>query len=212
MREEHMMNELTAALTWLPVFLVLGAVIHVVDHHLGSRIYRWWYNMTHRDPLPKEIIRGFVFEQPARVRFQVAIILAALQSGLAAFGGANPIIELLTVIVEVPVAMVGFYCGPFLDQIWTRKDTVFDTVDKLEKGELSVGEEMRKASAEAVETIKEAFIGEEEESKVPAHETAPPKEEVIDSEEKEDSPTHLNEEEDDVDPRELIRKYTSRDA
>jgi hypothetical protein len=201
------MSELTAALTWLPVFLVLGAVLHVIDHHLGSLLYRWWYNMTHRDPLPADVKRGFVYQQSAQARFQAAVLLAALQSLLAAFGGANPIIELLTIIVETPVAMVGFYCGPFLDKIWTRKDTVFSTVDKLESGELSMTDEVRKISAEAVETIREAITGDDEEP-LPSKESSSA--ETLVEAEKNTSESIPEEEE--IDPRDLMKKYTNRDG
>ena len=42
---------------------------------------------------------------------------------------------MLTLALEVPVLMGGFYLGPGLRSLWRRKDPLLDVVDQIESGE-----------------------------------------------------------------------------
>ena len=128
-------------LGWMGACVILGAVWYLLDRRLGARLYRLGYAWTHEHPLPPGEERGFLFQQKARVRFAWAVVFSALQSGLIVTQGhVNPLIEMLTFFFEVPALMGGFFLGPFLDRLWTRKDRVLDKIDELESGDTSIKE------------------------------------------------------------------------
>lgn len=153
-----MLNESVEVLSWLLVLLFAGAVIYSVDRRVGVKLFRVWYRLTHRDPLPDGVETGFVYGQKAQARFTVAFAMACVQTGvLLTTRDLNPFIELVTFFAEIPVVMAGFYLGPYLDLAWARKDNFLATVDKVEQGEISISKEIVNASKGAVVKAKEAL-------------------------------------------------------
>lgn len=144
--------------SWVFVFVVVGAFWYVVDKRLGVLVYRWWYAMTHKDPLPDGPPQGFIFNQQAKARFSAALTLCVVQSSLAIFAAhVDPSREIISLFLEVPLLMLGFYFGPWLDRLWQSKDEILDTVDKLESGEISIKGEIEEASEKAMGTLKKAL-------------------------------------------------------
>lgn len=157
---------------WAIIFIAIGALWYVIDRRIGVRLYRWWHDLTHEKPLPPEMHCGFVYNQRARVRLTTATIVAIVQSLLAIVGGAaNPFVELFTLVLEVPLLMVGFYFGPFLYRLWEKKDHILDTVDRLESGELDIKGEIREASQKAAHLVRDALTPDTIESEATALET-----------------------------------------
>lgn len=181
-------------LSWCLVFILAGAVLYVFDRSIGRRIYRWWYDMTHEHPLDAEHDCGFLYHRKANTRFSVAVILTLVQGAIAIAHHESTLPnEVLSMIVEVPSLMVGFYLGPWLDRFWGRRDKVFATVDQFEQGERVLSSEIHDLSVRAVSTVVESLhVGSSAE---PEPKQAP----VV----KEAAP----EPEPEVDPRALMNKY-----
>ena len=144
--------------TWMLAFIVIGAGWYVIDRSVGTGFYRWWYGMTHRDPLPADVERGFIYNQPAKIRFPAAILIAVIQSIVSVQDGQSDFsIELLSIFLEVPVIMLGFFIGPKVYNWWVSRDHLLQKVDKIEKGEIDLGRKLKEASDRASEMVHGAI-------------------------------------------------------
>ena len=185
-------------LSSLAVGVIGGALLYVIDARMGVRAYRWWYDLTHRDPLPADVERGFILNRKANARFSVAIVVALVQTWIALeMGWLDPFLAMLTVLLEVPVLMGGFYLGPGLRNLWRRKDPLLAVVDQLESGETSIGAEMKRVTGRVTEGLRR-----EERPPPPAVEAAPAPPPVA------DAPPPAPEPE--PDPVEAMRRFTKR--
>jgi hypothetical protein len=135
--------------------VIEGAVLYVVDCRVGVRAYRWWFDLTHREPMADGIERGFILNRTANARFTMATVVALVQNGMALMVGmVDAFPAMLTIAVEVPVLMGGFYLGPFLRRLWHRKDPLLDVVDQLESGQTTLGLEMKRATERMAEALR----------------------------------------------------------
>lgn len=175
---------------WIVMFVILGAFWYVVDRRYGQRAYRAWYRLTHEKPLPEGVQRGFVFNRRTRHKALMATLLSTTQSVIAVASIAQPnlLVELILWIVEVPATLLGFAIGPWVYKIWARRGEVFDAIDDLESGEKSLMDLAR---------------GKKE--KEPTSEPAPEPSEPPPA-----APEKKGDGDDDIDPREMIRRYTKR--
>jgi len=167
------------------MFTILGAFWYVLDRRYGVGVYRKWYRLTHENPLPDNVSRGFVYNRKTRHKALMATILSTIQSviAVASIEQPNLLVELILWIVEVPMTLLGFAIGPWVYRLWKRRDEMFDAIDDLESGDKGVGEMFKKKNS----------------SKTSAEDLNPAKEE-------ETKPR----DDDDIDPREMIRRYTKR--
>lgn len=189
-------------LSWLFVALFMGAACYFLDRHLGVPLYRWVYNMTHQHPLAAGEDRGFIYNRRAGVRFAAAVAISAVQSFLAASGRLdNPALQLLSFFLEVPVVMIGFYCGPWLDRFWRDKERIFEHVDRIESGQTTLSDELRGVSHRAAGAVREA-LGLEGNEAQGAVSPAPPQPEQA-QETRPDRPP--------AEPRELMNRYLKRE-
>jgi hypothetical protein len=146
---------LSRLLSGLAVGVIEGALLYVIDARVGMRAYRWWYDLTHRDPLPPDVERGFILNRKANARFSVATVVALVQNWIALeMGWLDPFLAMLTVAIEVPVLMGGFYLGPGLRNLWRRKDPLLAVVDQIESGETSIGAEMKRVTGKVTDAIR----------------------------------------------------------
>jgi hypothetical protein len=183
-------------LSGLVVGVLEGAVLYILDSRVGVRAYRWWYGLTHRDPLPPGVRRGFVYDRKANARFTAATIVSLLQNGLAyELGFVDPLKAMLAVLVEVPVIMGGFYLGPFVERLWRKKDPLLAVVDKLESGETSVRAEVKRMTESVAGSVRESLAA-------PAEEVPPPTAPRVEPAPPPPPP--------EPDPAEALRSYTKR--
>ena len=177
--------------------LLEGAGVYLVDRKVGVRAYRWWYDLTHKHPLPPDEHRGFVFNRQANARFTTATLVSVVQNGLAfELGMAHPFSAMMTILVEVPVLMGGFYLGPFVQRMWQKKDPLLEVVDKLESGETTVAAEMRRATGHVAGTLRETLAMPEPKAPEPP---------VVKAAEPPPPPPPAE-----PDPAEALRSYTKR--
>ncbi len=85
------------------LFALLGMALYGLDRNYGASIYRWWYDMTHRDPLPAHQRRSFVIGRSQKERLFAAaqlsllIALISLASGSLWRDPAGVLVQLLCV-------------------------------------------------------------------------------------------------------------------
>lgn len=187
-------------LSWFLVFLLCGGMLYIVDRSTGVRVRRWFYDMTHEHPRSDGQEFGFIYNRPARNRFTCAVFLSVLQSVCAVTEGVSSLTnEILSVFAEVPCLMLGFYFGPLLYRVWSRREKVFDTVDQIERGDISLKEEFQEVSQKALHQVKEALTPVSKESLSTDNEMPKAKEKQPSQET--DSP---------VDPKEFLGKYIQK--
>lgn len=122
----------------------LGVILFVLDGIFGVSWYRKYYDLTSRVPLAADVVRGFVVGQNADGKFTIAVLLVLAQGGYLFWTRLmNPLTLIFTALVEVPCMVAGFYAGPLVARLWERRKPILDVVDKLESGELKVGEELK---------------------------------------------------------------------
>ena len=197
---------------WIALFIVLGGFFYFLDRWFGVSIYRWFYGMTHKEPLPAEEVKGFIHNRKAKIRFANACVLAFFLSLVNYYYNekANPLYEILSWILEAPLVFIGFCLGPVLYRIWDKKDNLFKAVDKLENGEIDVSGKLKDVAESvtkdifnvASNTVNQAIdsIKKQDES---SNKLATPKQ---DEENKEDE----GKEEEEIDPKELMNKYLNK--
>lgn len=186
------MANLTSYLVfWIVIFLILGAFWYALDRRYGVKFYRSWYRLTHEKPLPEGIQRGFIFNRKTRHKALMATLLSTAQTVVAVMSIEQPnlLVELILWIVEVPVTMLGFALGPWVYKLWSRRDEMFDAIDEIEAGKRSVLDLSKPKSKRAD----------------PRKATTPTSPGDPDGTAK-----RTPDDEDENDPRDMIRRYTKR--
>jgi hypothetical protein len=149
--------------------VLLGIATYSLDRRFGVRSYRWWYDMTHEQPLAEPMQHGFVFNKPTRVKAFVALVLSSIVSVISVYTAAsNPLAELVLWVVTIPAMMIGFVIGPHFYKLWQKRDKVFDTVDKWERGEIDLSDELKAKSAEITDSVRATVSGPKPKTAQPA--------------------------------------------
>ncbi len=118
---------------WLFYYFMFGMALHVVDRYLGVPFYRWWYNRSRETPMPSDVSMGFMYERSFSRRHNWALVISALQSTYTFFmGGAiNPFFEIIVLVLEAEVLLVGFWIGKYLFMILKRQKEIAEAVDRV---------------------------------------------------------------------------------
>ena len=201
-----MSNYTSYIIFWMVMFVILGAFWYVLDRRHGVKWYRFWFRMTHKDPLPDDVVVGFIYNRRSRHKVVMATILSTLQTFIALFSvdTLNLLVELILWIVEIPMTMVGFAIGPLVFKIWRRKDEMLDAVDDLEQKYLGGDEERKPEPKVESKPEPEPPVEEKKEEVKPEPVEEKPKEEP--------APEKKDDDDDDEppDPRAMFEKYTKR--
>jgi len=172
---------------WIIVFFLLGILVYYLDLEYGTDIYRKWYNISHKDKLPDNVIRGFVVKRKFFPRLMVVLFFVALETGLMIlYGKLHPLEYLGLGVAEIFGMMLGFLLAPWFLKIFPgRVRNAIEYIDKIESGEVDVKKDIVKGVTKAgveikniADELKEAPKMEPQQSKPePEPPKAPPKEE-----------------------------------
>lgn len=141
---------------WTIFFFMFGTIWYNLDRRFGVNIYRWWYNLTHKNALPEDKDVGFIYNRSIKARVTFAFVVSTLQSILAWKIQVDPLAEVFMWIAEVPIMLVGFYCGPVTYSLWQKKEAFYETIDDIENGRRDLKEEARDAMHNAASAVREA--------------------------------------------------------
>jgi hypothetical protein len=145
------------------LFFVLGLALYWADAAVGVGLYRGWYGMTHRDPLPEGVRRGFLLGRPARVRLAWALGLAAVLALLTIRYGSffqdstRVVLNLLALLVGLGAGLLA--APTVLARLPGVVDRAADYVDAVDAGERRPGEDLRRAGGRAAEALRDAATG-----------------------------------------------------
>lgn len=153
------------------VFVAVGVVMYFVDRHWGTSFYRWGWNLWHKLPLSPELERGFIVGCTTRERVMPAIVLTVISCLVLHRLGEHDAVTLLLkgAILMFPGILIGFLLtGLAMREGKTRTmvDKVFETMDRVEKGEVGLGDVAESALGQAgalgqrvVEATKQKVAG-----------------------------------------------------
>jgi hypothetical protein len=105
-----------------------------------------------------DVTQGYVHGRSTKVRAFWAVIIATVIAVFAYFGGEfQPLQEIGFWAAGILAAFLGLLVGPFINGIWQRRDKAFDTMDKWERGEISIADELKQKSSEIGEKVRETL-------------------------------------------------------
>ncbi len=138
-------------------YLFWGAVWYVMDRTYGVKIYRRYYDFTHKDPLPEGETKGFIYQRSTRAKSLAAVVCSTILSILAVLSMEfNLLVELTLWIVEIPIIMAGFYLGHFFGfKLWSNRNKGFEMIDRLERGEVDLGDQLAEGARRIAGEIQE---------------------------------------------------------
>ncbi len=203
-------------------YLFWGAAWYVMDRTFGVKLYRRYYDFTHKDPLPEEEVRGFIFNRSTRDKSFAAVICSTILSVLAILSMEfNLLVEITLWIVEIPVIMAGFYLGHFFGfKLWSNRNKGFEMIDRLEKGDVHLGEQIAESARRIVGDIQEEVSEQASRMEEKAGEFFSGAEEKSGMEEdsgemEKESPSPPEEESakkkpEELDPYELVNRFTDK--
>lgn len=140
--------------TAMLVVIVEGMLAYVLDRHIGTKVVYWWNGATSEAPPSAGEIKGLIYRRKAHMRLTMAITLTLIQNGLLFFTGIiHPLISIISIPFELVALMAGFYAGPWLDRLWSRKQPILDVIDKLESGETTVSKELKHVAGSVRESL-----------------------------------------------------------
>ena len=202
---------------WMIIFILLGAFWYVADRRFGVKWYRIWHGLTREKPLPENVDVGFVYNRRSRHKLIMATFLSSVQTAVALISveSLNLLVELVLWIVEVPMTMIGFAIGPWAFKLWRNKNEMLDTLDDLEKSASAFLKDEHADSEAETGSEGEGSEGGDEGSKPaptePMEQIEQPSPPESGSDAKPDSKSEGNDDDEPEDPRDMIRRYTSRD-
>lgn len=191
-------------------FFLTGVGLYVADKKLTVALRRLVHDWTspEGEPFPAEKSKGLIYGQKAQQRFLVAGAISIVQTILSVRGLAyNPLYELMTLLIEAPIMVLGTYLGDRVSRLFDRAQPVFDAIDRIDAGESSAGEEAKELLRDITGRSEEkAPKSEEKKSKSePSPAAAPP--EAASEPPPAASPAPPPDEPAE-DPRQLMKKYT----
>lgn len=127
-------------------FFLTGVGLYAADKKITVAIRRFLHGWTRpeSEPFPESKERGLVYRQPARRRFIVAGAISLLQTILSVQSlSYNPLLELMTLLIEAPIMVLGTYLGDRVARLFGQAQPVFDAIDRIDAGESSARREAR---------------------------------------------------------------------
>lgn len=154
---------MTSALVFFGTFLVIGVLAYYCDAVKGVDWYRAWYRLTHKEPLPPEMSRGFIVGQKGSDRIWTAIPLALVASGLLFLFGERSLITLFWLTVVESVALFfGFFLAGLVHIKWNpeaKTAGILKTLDDIESGAIDPTQKARDAYESTKSTVTEKARG-----------------------------------------------------
>ncbi|MFA5124856.1 MAG: hypothetical protein WC473_03495 [Patescibacteria group bacterium] len=135
-------------LSYALLFTALGIVWFGLDKYFGVVVFSFVYNLTHSKRLPADQVSGFILGRKARGRFYSALLLGFINWRLCLYMMVHgPAVNSFLLLMAVVFTMVGFYCGPMVMRLLGKRERLLkhlDVIDRIETGEIQVGNEAKK--------------------------------------------------------------------
>jgi len=131
---------------WSLVFCASGILAYILDFWGGQGIRKWWYDMTHKDPLLETETQGFLHRRSFRTRLRTAVLMGVIGSIIVSVKTEfRPIAELFLWIACIPAVFAGFWLGPFICRLWQNREKAIHALEEAEKHGIDIKGSMRTA-------------------------------------------------------------------
>jgi hypothetical protein len=118
----------------LTACFVLGVAIFLLDRKFGIKIYRFLYDFFHKDPMPSDVDRGFLYNQSTNRGVTVAVFLSTVYSLYMVWElgfSMNFIAELIVWLLMPPALVGGFWAGRWVYRFLLRRSVYLDNLDEF---------------------------------------------------------------------------------
>ena len=116
----------------LAVFFGIG--LYQLDRWLGVKLCRLGYNLTHKDPRPASVVRGFIYGQRWEAQTAIASIVSTAAFGYMLYRGEKDLVAMIIMWgIDVPLMIIGFRIGAPIYGIFKRKEKIFASLDRMEE-------------------------------------------------------------------------------
>jgi hypothetical protein len=143
----------TYIIFWAIIYVAFGFAFYILDRTKGVKWYRKWYNWTHKESMPDDVVRGFIFNREFKWKAVVAFVISTIQSILAISTEVDPLVELFMWFFEMPLLLFGFLLGPFIYRIWGKREQIFNKVDKWDRGDITIKDELAKGVKQVSDSV-----------------------------------------------------------
>jgi len=130
--------------------LASGIGYYFFDKKRMQGWHRTWYDLTHKNPLPKATDIGFVYGQPFSGKFYSAAFLAAvLTLIIIATGSANIFVQAVYGLFILLGVLVAFYVTPLIMKhgVTTIKH-VQEGLERIDEMEINLGKKEKETQPE----------------------------------------------------------------
>ncbi len=134
-------------LSMVILYFLSGAILYNLDIAFGVPVVTWWYNLTHKSPLPDGQEKGFIFRRPTKVKGVWAVLISSAFSIAVMYysHSVNIVVEVFAWAVQVPCMLFGMHIlGRPLGNLWSKREHVYQKLDALESGETTLSAEARR--------------------------------------------------------------------
>jgi len=118
----------------LTACFVLGIAIYLLDRKFGVRLYRFGYDFFHKNPMPGDVERGFLYNQSTNRGVTVAVFLSTVYSLYMVWElgfSMNFIAELIVWLLMPPALVGGFWTGRWVYKLLLRRSVYLDNLDEF---------------------------------------------------------------------------------
>ena len=145
------------ALQCLVVYAILGIGWYFIDRVYGIRLYRWCYDVCHKEPMPKDVVRGLLYNQSNARKTKIAFLVSTAQSIYMLYHyDVNLLTEIILWLLEVPAMLLGFWLGYPFYLLFQERDTVYRVLDEVEAKASTLDPKV--ARKEILEKSEEALV------------------------------------------------------
>ena len=126
----------SSATSSLTVLFLFGIGLYLLDRRSWAlAIYRWLYDFCHHDPMPADVVRGFLYNQPSQRKWKVAGIVATLLFIHTIWEfkiGPHLFAEVIVWLLGIPMTLFGIWVGyQIQERVLPNKSKIFETADQL---------------------------------------------------------------------------------
>lgn len=119
------------------ILIPVGIITFIADWKYGSRLRRWWHNLTHSEEnqISEDKADGFIYKRPINKKILMAFIIYIVQAVISLkYAPVNVLFELLGLPIGITMIIIGFSLAPWAYQRWTKRADLFEWADDISDG------------------------------------------------------------------------------
>ena len=131
-----------------------GVLCYIWDRKTGVKLYRKYYDKSHKDPLPAGTEMGYIYNRSTKMKLKRAAWLSVFVSGFSLLYGVNFLTEFLHWLSGIVVIFLGFLVGKF----WVHckgSDKALAFAEKIDHADIHPVKDITEGASKIVHNITE---------------------------------------------------------